>query len=76
MKKEKRYLIRVNAPDCAKCVRIIEKELTKIEEARLVGVDPLAGKIIVYLDPQKVSVDKLREAVKKAGKIPYMIEER
>jgi len=74
--KLKRYVIRVKPPDCAKCVRVIEKELTGIEEAKLVGVDPLTGKIVIYVNPEKVSIEKLLDIVKKTGKTPYMIEER
>ncbi|MGQ9596688.1 MAG: cation transporter [Thermoproteota archaeon] len=74
--KRKRYVIRVNPPDCAKCTRIIEKELSKIDDTRMVGADPLTGKIIIYIDPRKVSVEKLMDAVKKTGRTPYMIEER
>ncbi|MGC8832382.1 MAG: cation transporter [Thermoproteota archaeon] len=74
--KKKRLVIRVNPPDCAKCVRVIEKELGKVEDAKLVGVDPLSGKIILYVNPDSFSVRKLREILVKSGKTPYMIEER
>jgi copper chaperone CopZ len=74
--KKKRLVIRVNPPDCAKCIRVIEKKLTKVEEAKLIGVDPLSGKIILYVNPDKFSIEKLRKILVKSGKTPYMIEER
>lgn len=52
---------------CASCAKAIERSVGKIEGVRLVNVNFATEKLAVEFDESKASIEKIKEAVKKAG---------
>ncbi|WAM36683.1 heavy metal translocating P-type ATPase [Caldicellulosiruptor acetigenus] len=57
----------VTGMTCASCARAIEKSVSKVEGVSNVSVNFALEKLIVEFDESKASIDKIKEAVERAG---------
>ena len=53
--------------DCSGCARIITKSLRKIDGVQGVNINYITDKVYVDYDPKKVSSEKIRKTIEKAG---------
>ena len=63
----KKKVLSVTGMTCASCARTIEKNVSKVEGVTNASVNFATEKLIVEFDESKASIEKIREAVKKAG---------
>ncbi|MBZ4646628.1 MAG: heavy metal translocating P-type ATPase [Clostridia bacterium] len=59
--------LNITGMTCASCAKAIERSVGKIEGVRLVNVNFATEKLAVEFDESKASIEKIKEAVKKAG---------
>lgn len=57
----------VRGMSCDHCKRAVTEALQRLDGVSAVEVDLAAGKATVSYDPDRVSLDALREAVEEAG---------
>ncbi len=57
----------VTGMTCASCAKAIERSVTKVEGINSANVNVATEKLNVEFDEAKTSIDKIKEAVKKAG---------
>ena len=62
-----RESVKISGMTCAACAKRIEKAVGKLEGVSLASVNLATEKLTVKYDNQKVSPDKIKEAVEKAG---------
>ena len=53
--------------DCSGCAGIISKSLKRIDGIRDVGINYITDKVYVSYDPKKVTPERIRKAIEKAG---------
>ena len=63
----KKKVLSVTGMTCTSCARAIEKSVSKVEGVANVSVNFATEKLIVEFDESKASIEKIREAVKRAG---------
>ena len=63
----KKKVLSVTGMTCASCARTIEKNVSKVEGVTNASVNFATERLIVEFDESKASIEKIREAVKKAG---------
>jgi len=63
----KKKVLSVTGMTCTSCARAIEKSVSKVEGVTNVSVNFATEKLIVEFDESKASIEKIREAVKRAG---------
>ncbi|MDK2809461.1 MAG: P-type Cu+ transporter [Petroclostridium sp.] len=66
-KKMQKQTLNITGMTCASCAKAIERSVGKIEGVRLVNVNFATEKLAVEFDESKASIEKIKEAVKKAG---------
>jgi len=63
----KKKVLSVTGMTCTSCAKAIEKSVSKVEGVANVSVNFATEKLIVEFDESKASIEKIREAVKRAG---------
>ncbi|MEZ0536662.1 heavy metal translocating P-type ATPase [Caldicellulosiruptoraceae bacterium PP1] len=68
----KKKTLNITGMTCTACARAIEKSVSKVEGVSSASVNFATEKLVVEMDENKVDLEKIKEAVKKAG---YGVEE-
>jgi len=63
----KKKVLSVTGMTCSSCARTIEKSVSKVEGVSNASVNFATEKLIVEFDESKASIEKIKEAVEKAG---------
>jgi copper chaperone CopZ len=66
----KSLTVKVSGMHCECCANSIEKSLSKVSDVRIAEVDLENAEIRLEFDQDKVELEKIRRAIKKAGFIP------
>lgn len=66
----KNLTVKVSGMHCERCGNNIEKSLSKVSDVRNVKADFDSAEVRLEIDQDKVELEKIRRAIRKAGFIP------
>lgn len=74
MKQIEKETVKIQGMTCAACVRAVDRAINKLEGIQSVNVNIATNKATIIYDEEKVKIEKIKEAIKKAGYTPLEFE--
>lgn len=62
--------MKISGLHCENCCNTIEKKLSKIKGVSMAKVDLGENEVLINYDENKVELEKIRNAIRKAGFVP------